>query len=38
MRTNMDVLVIEGCILRKEDQPDAQRIETDAHLAQFALD
>jgi carbamoyltransferase len=38
MFTNMDVLVLENCILRKEDQPDAKEIDPSAYLAEFALD
>jgi len=38
MATNMDVLVIENCVLLKEDQPEARRHEVDEYLAQFELD
>ena len=38
MGTNMDVLVLENYILRKEDQPDAKLIDRDAYLAKFELD
>jgi carbamoyltransferase len=38
MHTNMDVLVLEDCILLKEDQPDAKDIDLDAYLAEFGLD
>ena len=38
MFTNMDVLVLENCILLKTDQPDAKEIDVDAYLAEFALD
>jgi carbamoyltransferase len=38
MATNMDVLVIENFVLRKEDQPTASAAQREAHLAQFALD
>ena len=38
MATNMDVLVMENYVLRKEDQPDAQEHEIDEYLAQFQLD
>ena len=38
MYTNMDVLVLEDCILLKQDQPDAREIDVDAYLAEFALD
>ncbi|MEZ4337842.1 MAG: carbamoyltransferase C-terminal domain-containing protein [Sandaracinaceae bacterium] len=38
MATNMDALVLEGFVLLKEDQPNAETFDTDAHLSQFALD
>ncbi len=38
MHTNMDVLVLENCILLKRDQPDAKDIDLDAYLAEFGLD
>ncbi len=38
MFTNMDVLVLENFILRKQDQPNAQEIDAEAYLAEFALD
>ena len=38
MGTNMDVLVMERFVLLKDEQPDAQRHETDKYLAQFELD
>jgi len=38
MATNMDVLVIEGFVLLKDEQPDAKEHETDEYLAQFQLD
>ncbi len=38
MYTNMDVLVLENCILLKDDQPGAQEIDASAYLAEFALD
>jgi carbamoyltransferase len=38
MGTNMDVLVLENHVLLKKDQPDAQVIDREAYLAQFALD
>ncbi len=38
MGTNMDVLVLESYVLLKKDQPDAQVIDREAYLAQFALD
>jgi carbamoyltransferase len=36
--TNMDVLVLERCVLLKPEQPNAQQIDVDAYLAQFSLD
>jgi carbamoyltransferase len=36
--TNMDVLVLEGFVLRKEAQPLAEEIDEREYLAQFALD
>jgi len=38
MATDMDVLVLENCVLLKEDQPAKNRISSDSHLAQFELD
>jgi carbamoyltransferase len=38
MHTNMDVLVLENCILLKQDQPDAREIDLEAYLAEFSLD
>jgi len=38
MATNMDVLVLENFVLRKEDQPAAKQHEVDEYLAQFELD
>ena len=38
MATNMDVLVLEDCVLYKEEQPAARQHEVDAYLAEFALD
>jgi carbamoyltransferase len=38
MGTNMDVLVLEGFVLRKTEQPNAGEIDNEAYLAQFALD
>jgi len=38
MATNMDALVLERFVLLKSEQPDAQRHEIDAYLAQFQLD
>jgi carbamoyltransferase len=38
MHTNMDALVLEDCILLKDDQPDAKEIDLEAYLAEFSLD
>ena len=38
MATNMDVLVLGHCVLRKEKQPDAKEIDIAAYLAKFQLD
>jgi carbamoyltransferase len=38
MATNMDVLVLENFVLRKENQPQAKQHEIDEYLAQFDLD
>jgi carbamoyltransferase len=38
LATNMDVLVIEGFVLLKDEQPDAPRHEIDAYISQFPLD
>ncbi len=38
MATNMDVLVLENFVLRKEDQPNATEYKADEYLAQFSLD
>jgi len=38
MHTNMDVLVLENCILAKSEQPNAADIDASAYLAEFALD
>ena len=38
LATNMDVLVIEGFVLLKDQQPDAPRHEIDAYMNQFPLD
>ena len=38
MATNMDVLVLENFVLRKDDQPAAKQHEVDEYLAQFELD
>jgi carbamoyltransferase len=37
MATNMDVLVMEGLVLLKPEQPNAAPA-TEAYLAQFSLD
>jgi len=36
--TNMDVLVLERCVLVKEEQPPIPEAEREQYLAQFALD
>jgi carbamoyltransferase len=36
--TNMDVLVVDKFVLKKTEQPNAQVIDRDAYLKQFALD
>lgn len=36
--TNMDALVLEGCVLLKADQPNAQQHDIDEYLGQFQLD
>lgn len=38
MSTDMDVLVLGGCVLYKSEQPQVDRAEVDAHLARFGLD
>ena len=38
MATNMDALVMEHFVLRKEDQPAAKQHDIDMYLAQFDLD
>ena len=38
MATNMDVLVIGQFLLKKDEQPKAERYEIDEYLAQFQLD
>ncbi len=38
MGTNMDVLVIEGFLLLKSEQPNAEQYEIDEYLAKFQLD
>jgi carbamoyltransferase len=38
MATNMDILVIERFVLRKDEQPDAAEHDVDEYLARFELD
>jgi carbamoyltransferase len=38
MYTNMDVLVLGNFLLLKDDQPNAQEIDLEAYLKEFALD
>ena len=38
LATDMDVLVLEDCVLHKEDQPESARPRTEEYLAQFKLD
>jgi carbamoyltransferase len=38
MMTEMDVLVVEDCVLLKEDQPGADQFDRSKHLAAFDLD
>jgi carbamoyltransferase len=38
MATNMDVLVLEGFVLHKTKQPNAEEHDSTAYMAQFALD
>jgi carbamoyltransferase len=38
MATDMDALVIESCVLRKADQPNALDVDRQAYLAEFGLD
>ena len=38
MATNMDVLVVENCVLLKTEQPNAEEHQVDEYLAQFQLD
>jgi carbamoyltransferase len=38
MVTEMDVLVIEDCVMVKEEQPDADKFDRQKHLAAFDLD
>ncbi len=37
LNTNMDVLVIERCVMRKEDQPKSS-LQTEEYLKSFKLD
>ncbi|HUF63512.1 MAG TPA: carbamoyltransferase [Verrucomicrobiales bacterium] len=36
--TGMDVLVLENCVLRKEEQPGAEAFDRDAYAGRFAMD
>ena len=38
LATDLDVLVVEDCLLLKEAQPDVEGRHREAHLSQFALD
>jgi carbamoyltransferase len=38
MATDMDALVVENCLLIKEEQPDAEDHSREAYLGQFSLD
>ena len=38
MMTEMDVLVVEDCVMVKEEQPDAGKFDRKKHLAAFDLD
>jgi len=38
LATDMDVLVLEDCVLHKEDQPESARPKTEEYLAQFKPD
>lgn len=38
LSTNMDVLVLERCVLLKEEQPNAKQHDIEAYLAKFQLD
>ena len=38
MNTNMDVLVVDDCILKKDDQPNRNEMQADDYLAKFELD
>jgi len=38
MATNMDMLVLDNCVLYKHEQPEAREFDVDEYLAQFELD
>jgi carbamoyltransferase len=38
MATGMDVLVVDQCLMIKEQQPEASAFDAESHLTQFALD
>jgi carbamoyltransferase len=38
MHTNMDALVLESCILLRQDQPTAREVDRESYLAEFSLD
>ncbi|MBN8644626.1 MAG: carbamoyltransferase [Planctomycetes bacterium] len=38
MASRIDTLFVGRCVLRKEDQPDAAKLDIDAHLAKFIPD
>jgi carbamoyltransferase len=38
MATEMDVLVLENCVLLKKDQDRASLVDAEAYKAQYALD
>jgi len=38
MATDMDVLVLENCVLHKSDQANAAEVDSSGYVAQFALD
>ncbi len=38
MATNIDVLVLERFVLRREDQPQHAKVDSEAHLKKFQLD
>ena len=38
LATHMDVLVVENCVLLKNEQPDADTHVREEHLADFPLD